>query len=410
MTGEKESLLKKLALLGPAAILVSSSMGPGTIASSILGGSCEGYGLLWIVALSGFLGAAVSLLGGRVYAATKKTPMVLMKDTVGGVIAYPLFIITACAVYYVIIAEGNLLAHTTSLMFPAIEGGVNNWIVVPLIVLATAVVFTFGFKRVVFFCSLFTGLMALLFFVNLFFLDISWADFLQGLVPSAPQTKFGFLALAGILGGSASGLVIIGYSYIVANKGWDDISFIKRMRWDQIFFYGVLFGVFSVGIYLSGASVLYGVCIVGDATEAAMALEPLVGPASLWFFLVGLFMAVFTTIGALSTLLCYFLAEMVGVRPDLDDKRYKMLLFGSIMVAVIGPFVGGLPAMQYMALAMTVFLLAGVLFYAVYLYVSNSKKIMGTATNRWYFNIVLFFLFTINLFFGIMAVLKMVAG
>jgi hypothetical protein len=55
-------------------------------------------------------------------------------------------------------------------------------------------------------------------------------------------------------------------------------------------------------------------------------------------------------------------------------------------------------------------LLAGVLFYAVYLYVSNSKKIMGTATNRWYFNIVLFFLFTINLFFGIMAVFKIVAG
>lgn len=397
-------------MIGPAAILVAVSMGPGTISSCILGGSSEGYNLLWIVAASGFLGAAVALLGGRVYAVTKKAPVEIVKDTVTKWVGYPFFLLSGLAVYYVIIIEGNLLGHTTELMFPGFEA-VNATIVVPLLILAIAVIFTFGFKRVVFFCSLFTAVMAFVFFTNLFFIDISWGEFFGGLVPSVPKEKLGFLSLAGILGGAAGGMVIIGYSYIVKNKGWDKPEFITNMNWDQIFFYGILFGIFSVGIYLSGATVLHkeGITVRG-ATDAAIALKPLVGPLSLWVFLVGLFTAVATTIGALATLLCYFLADLVGIPPDLDNKKFKVLLFVSIMLAVIGPFVGGLPAMQHMALAMVVMLLAGVFFFAVYLYVGNSKKIMGKYKNGWLFNIVLFTLFFINLFFGLMAVLKMVKG
>jgi len=49
---EKTSFWKKMAVIGPAAILVSSSMGPGTIASCIMGGSHLGYKILWMVAAS----------------------------------------------------------------------------------------------------------------------------------------------------------------------------------------------------------------------------------------------------------------------------------------------------------------------------------------------------------------------
>ena len=81
-----------------------------------------------------------------------------------------------------------------------------------------------------------------------------------------------------------------------------------------------------------------------------------------------------------------------------------------IMLAVFGPLLGGLPAMQYMALAMVILLLSGVFFFAIYLYVGNSKKIMGEYRNRLFFNIVLFVLFIINAFFGIMAIMKIAKG
>jgi len=408
MSEQRGGFWKKLAVVGPAAIMVSSSMGPGTIASCMLGGSSEGYRLLWIVAASGFMGAAVCLLGGWVYAVTNKTPVEIIEETVSNWVGYPLFVICGLAVYYVIIAEGNLLAHVTLLMIPA-AGSINDTVIAPLVILGIAIIFIFGFKRVVMLCSMFTGLMAVMFLVNLFFVDISWGDLLNGFIPSAPTSKYGFLALAGILGGAAAGTNLVGYSYIVKNRGWDRPGFFPDMKRDQIFFYGILFGLFSAGAFISGAAVLYGRYIVRGATEAAIALEPMVGTASLWFFLIGLFTAVFTTIGAFATMVCYFFADLFGLPPDLNDSRFKIMLFISIMLAVIGPFVGGLPAMQFVSLAMVGLLLAGIFFMGIYLYAANSRKIMGEHTNGWIFNVILGIIYLINLVFGLMAVVKVVS-
>lgn len=145
---------------------------------------------------------------------------------------------------------------------------------------------------------------------------------------------------------------------------------------------------------------------VTSAIDAAKALEPLVGPFSKWIFLVGLFMSIFTTIGALATMLCYFLADMVGISPDLDDTRFKLILFISILVAILGPFLSGLPAMQYMVYAMVILLLAGPLIIGIYLYVANSNQIMGNYTNSWVFNLILFIALVLNCIGGVAAFIK----
>lgn len=403
---EKTSFWKKMAVIGPAAILVSSSMGPGTIASCIMGGSHLGYKILWMVAASGFLGAVVSLVGGRVYAVTGKAGFEIVRDYTHKYFAYPFFAWMIFAVYYVIAIEGNLLAHTTSLIVPQIKPYIET-IAIPVIVVIIALIFTFGFKRVVFLCAIMTFFMAILFLINIFSVDVSWSGMAKGLIPAVPLDKTGLMAFGGILGGSAGGVVAVGYSYLVKNKGWNRPEFIKRMTLDQVFFYGILFGIFSIGIYVSGAAVLYTRGIeVTSAIDAAKALEPLVGPFSKWIFLVGLFMSIFTTIGALAIMLCYFLADMVGIPPDLDDTRFKLILFISILVAILGPFLSGLPAMQYMVYAMVILLLAGPLIIGIYLYVANSKQIMGNYTNSWVFNLILFIALVLNCIGGVAAFIK----
>jgi manganese transport protein len=404
---ENESSLKKqLAMIGPAAILVASSMGPGTVASCIMGGSHLGYQILWMVIASGFLGAIVSVIGGKVYAVTGKTGFRVIRDYTHPALAYPLFIWLSFAVYFVITVEGKLLGHTTALMFPSLDGAMNT-VVVPLIVIAAAIIFSFGFKRVVFLCSLMTSFMAILFLINLFVVDVSIPQAAKGLLPTMTFDKTGLMAFGGIMGGSATGVVALGYSYLVRNKGWDSPEYIPRMKVDQILFYGILFGIFSVGIYITGAAVLHPQGIeVNTAIDAAKGLEPLVGKFSKWLFLAGLFGAIFTTLGALATIMCYMLADMIGIPPDLNNLKFKILLFCSILVGILGPFLSGLPAMKYMVLAMVIFLLAGPVVILIYLIVGNRKKIMGEYTNSWLLNIGLVIAFILNSIGSVAAVIK----
>jgi Mn2+/Fe2+ NRAMP family transporter len=405
MHGET-GLLKKLTMVGPAAILVASSMGPGTVASCIMGGSHLGYKILWMVVASGFLGAVVALIGGKVYAVTGKTGFQVIRDYTHPYFAYPLFAWMALAGYFVITIEGKLLGHTVSLMLPNLEG-IMNTVIVPVIILAAAVIFSFGFKWVVFLCSVMTTGMALLFLINLFVVDISFSQAAMGMVPFVPFDKTGLLAFGGIMGGSAVGTVALAYSYLVRNKGWDSPEYIPRMKLDQIFFYGVLFGIFSVGIYITGAAVLHPQGIeVNSAIDAAKGLEPLVGSLSKWLFLLGLFGAIFSTLGALATIMCYMVADMVGLPPDLNNLKFKILLFGSILVGALGPFLSGLPAMKYMVLAMVVFLLAGPAVILVYLIVGNRKSIMGEYTNSRWFNLGLIIAFILNCVGSVSAVMQ----
>ncbi|WP_028316018.1 NRAMP family divalent metal transporter [Desulfatibacillum aliphaticivorans] len=393
---KKEGLIKNLSMIGPAAILVASSMGPGTVASCIMGGSHLGYKILWMALLSGFLGALVSFIGGKVYMVTGKTGFQVIRDYSHPWFAYPLFAWMFFAGCFVITVEGKLLGHTTALMAPNL-GGLNDILIVPLLVLAAAIIFSFGFRKVVFLCSLMTAGMALLFLINFFFIDFSITEAVKGLAPTVPFDKTGLLAFGGIMGGSASGVVAAGYSYLVKNKGWDNVEYIPRMKLDQILFYGILFGIFSVGIYITGAAVLHPQGIeVNSAIDAAKGLEPLVGAFSKWVFLVGLFGAVFTTLGALATIMCYMLADMVGIKPDLNNVKFKILLFCTIMLGVLGPFLSGLPAMKYMVFAMVIFLLAGPAVLLIYLIVGNKKSIMGEHINSPLLNTGLIIAFILN--------------
>lgn len=393
----EQGIMDKLKAIGPAAIVAACSMGPGTVASCMLGGSVEGYSLLWLVALSGFLCAVVCLAGGKVYAITGQTGYDLIIKTTGKWVTYPVFAWMAFAGYFVLATEGKLLAHTTAMMFPNINATINDWVLLPVLVVAAAMVFSFGFKRVVQLCSIMVAVMAAMFLVNIFLVDIDPSALAKGLVPSLPADKTGMLALGGIMGGSASGIVAIGYSYLVRNKGWKGAQYIKQMTRDQIVFSGIAFGVFSVGVYVTAAAVLHPQGIaVNSAIDAAQCLEPLVGSLSKWLFLLGLFGAIFTTLGALATVQCYFIADMLGIPSDLNDKKFRALLFCSILVGLLGPWLSGLPAMRYIVFAMVIFLLIGPAVLAFYLYIGNKVSLMGEYKYTWRMNIVLVIAFILN--------------
>ncbi len=86
---------------------------------------------------------------------------------------------------------------------------------------------------------------------------------------------------AAIMGGAVHITIIGMHTYNVNARSWK-ISDLGLARFDTLLSMGLAFGLYSVAIFLVSAAVLHpNQVIVNKATDAALALAPLLGPRSL---------------------------------------------------------------------------------------------------------------------------------
>lgn len=375
-----------LLAVGPMAIFMSAAMGPGSISSLVIAGSKLGYEALWLATISGWLGAAVYFAGGKVCAITGETPVELVTRYTHRVFTFALFISLLYAWYYVIWTQGKILGSATTVLFPAVSGYVDV-VVVPLLLVVIAVIFIGGFDLVKALLSVFTVFMAATFLVNAFIVQPELSAVGSGLVPSLLTDSTGATSFAGIVGG-AIGIGPVWYAYLAHDNDWgrDQIRF---MAWDQIVFYGLLFPIFSVGIYLSAAATLTGV-EVGGSVDAATSLE-VAGPAAKYVFTIGLWTAAFTTIGGMNAVAAYLVADLADHVPfadwdismSMDDSRFKAIIIVGVLSSAIGPFLEGAP-LPYMAKAISSFNIVAPTTTLIFGIALLRKRDVGELTGPWY--------------------------
>ena len=87
----KGSVIQKLAyvlaFVGPASMICSTSMGPGTATSCIQAGAMFGYDLLWIIVLSGIMCGFVAYIGAKATAVSGTTVYDLIEHKIGRVLS-----------------------------------------------------------------------------------------------------------------------------------------------------------------------------------------------------------------------------------------------------------------------------------------------------------------------------------
>ena len=117
----KGGLIKKLlyimAFVGPASMICSTSMGPGTATSCIQAGSLFGYDLLWVVVLSGIMCGGVAYIGAKVTAISGQNVFDFIRGKIGKVASTILFIVVLCTWYMVIYSQGSTMRHLNDIMF-----------------------------------------------------------------------------------------------------------------------------------------------------------------------------------------------------------------------------------------------------------------------------------------------------
>ncbi|EMA47467.1 Mn2+/Fe2- transporter, NRAMP family protein [Halococcus morrhuae DSM 1307] len=357
--------------IGPTWLAGAIAAGPATMASLITGGASFGYALLWVALLSAILGALSQYLAMRLGLLTEAGIVAVVEEHLGNTWAW---LLVVDAVLAAGLAQLTIMKTVAGVSATITGIDARIWAVIWALVLAAGLAGG-GYRLAETGAKLLVSLVVLAFLASLFVVPIDFSAAAGGLVPRIPAGVDGALVAAGILGGAVHVTLVTMQSYTMNAHGWsrDDIDL---ARFDVGLSMLGAFGIYSLAIFLVAASVLHGPGVSGaelTATAAAQALGPLVGDAASWLFLVGLWGAAVSTLGANTVVPPYLLADKLGWERDVSDNRYRAAIIAVALAGIGGVFIGG-EAFPLLVLTLAFGLVGTPFALAVVLYLLNDRQ------------------------------------
>jgi manganese transport protein len=359
----KYPLIQKIREMGPAWIISAVACGPATLASVAIAGATYGYAMLWVVILSAVFGTTAQYLAARVGILEGMGIIAATEKHLGKRWAWILTIDALLATWLAAMVLMNALSGVTSLIT-----GVDTpyWGVMYGILIALFLVRK-GYRKFETLCKLLVIFVVACFVATLFMADLSIPGILSGIVPNLPGGIDGALMMAAIMGGAVHITIIGMHTYNTNARKWQTKD-LPLARFDTFSSMGLAFGLYSVAIFLVAAAVLHpnGIA-VKKATDAALALKPLLGDNAMKIFMIGLWSATLSTLSPTFMAGAYFLSDKMGWELDVKDKRFAAAVFAGCLLSMLGPFVKGsffllLPLMLALGLTGTP-LIIGIILY-----------------------------------------------
>ncbi|MEX2403568.1 MAG: Nramp family divalent metal transporter, partial [Balneolales bacterium] len=298
--------------LGPAIIVASVVLGPGSIYLASAIGVEFGYSLLWVPLLSTALMVCMVMIAARLGAIYERTLCDELAHRLGrpvaafvGVIVF--LIITSFQTSNnaaILFALDPLIEMITNQPGEEVRGPLTSASIL-LLLNGFIIAVLFGLRKlyspVEKFMIILVMVMLIGFFINLVFASPSFLEIAYGFIPSIPQASSAGQALNWtlVVGFFATTVSIAGafyQSYLVKEKGWG-IQDVKKGMTDSLLGIGLL-GLVSLIIMISAAAVLHGTVSsdeIGSAGDVALQLEPFFGPAAVVLFSFGLFAGAFSS-------------------------------------------------------------------------------------------------------------------
>lgn len=373
---------KQLGLaIGPAIIVASIVLGPGSVLTSSKVGCQYGYSMLWVLATAVLLMMGMTALGAFLGATTTRTPCQYLADTLGRpaavVIGVLVFLIVAC------FQAGNNAAVIASIegLAPASDAqqadnaetaasteeaapASHTTKVISLLVLnGIAIVTVLGVRRLYRPLELLMmGLVLMMligFGANLLMVRPSVVEVFKGLVPSLPEggqsAPQALWPLLGLVATTFSVAAAFYQCYLVRDKGWSEAEARKGLG-DSIVGIALL-GIISATIMITSAAALHGNVAPGElnsTAEIARQLEPLFGPFASILFSCGIFAAAFSGFLGNALLGGTVLSDGLGWGSSVNDvwaKRLTVLALAVGMAIACYSMLAGKNAVNFIVFA-----------------------------------------------------------
>lgn len=333
--------------IGPALIVASVVLGPGSILAASRLGADHGHQLNWLLAASSLLMMGMVMLGARLGIALPQTPCAELAARLGRPVALGIglvvFLIVTC------FQVGNNTAVLAVLRLPGVGDGDDanglGWTIAGLLALnGLTVASLFGFRNLYRLVERLLSWLVLVMIVgfagNLLLAGPDLWAAVKGLIPQLPEAlRSGFLpwrdgdVVRDPLGAApalvATTMSVAGafyYAYLVREKGWD-VARLREGMVDTLVGIAVLGGVTGM-ILMTSATVFHGqpdAAPLRTTTDLARQLEPMFGPFASMLFNVGLFAAAFSSFLVNALIGGSVLADALGLDSRMGSRPVRQL-------------------------------------------------------------------------------------
>ncbi|MCU0520043.1 MAG: divalent metal cation transporter [Anaerolineae bacterium] len=369
-----------LAILGPGLITANAGNDAPGIATYSAAGSHYGYGLLWLLLLVAVGLVVIQEIASRMGAVTGKGTADLIRERFG-------VRVTAFAMACLLLANlGTTIGEFAGIAAGMELLGVTRMIAVPAAALAVGLLVVRGNYAVVEKVLLVLCLAALSYVVAAATIDAPWGTILLETVTPNFSAEPGYvLAVLATIGTTITPWGIIYMQATVVEKGVGMEGY-RRTRIDVVT--GAAWGsIVSAAVVITTAATLFANGIAVDSAEgAAMALEPLAGPAARYLFAAGLLGASLLAASVLPLSTTYALSEAFGWERGVDRKPKEAPIFytiyiGMIAIGALVVLIPGIPLFRLMVLSQALNALLLPVLLVLVLKLSGDRRIMGRWTN-----------------------------
>ncbi|HEY9570702.1 MAG TPA: Nramp family divalent metal transporter [Metalysinibacillus sp.] len=393
---KRQSLIDKLKVVGPGAVITASFIGPGTVTTATKAGASFGYAILWAVVFSIIttiilqeMSARIGIIAnkdlGRAIAEQFKQP--LLKFASVWLIA--IAIAVGCAAYI----SGDLIGTSmgVSTLFDIPPHYVSP--VIGLIILALGLSGSYKvIEKVMIFLIV---IMSATFLTTMFVVKPNWSSVFQGaLLPSIPDGSI-LLIIALI------GTTVVPYNFFIhstmAQERWHSPTNLKDARLDTVVSI-TIGGLITAAILITAGATLIG-SEVKSIADLSIQLEPLFGTWAKVFVSVGIFAAGFSSALASPLGAAVTLSSIFGWQGGMKNKKFKLVFVGIIIIGIVTSATGFEP-IQILLLAQA---LNGIILPVVAIYlliIMNNKKLLGDYANKWINNLIGIIIVAICVFLG----------
>ncbi len=337
-TSEKTTTRWGLRSLGPAIIVASVALGPGSVLSASRNGYDFGYQTVWVLAAAGILMFAMTALSARLGVGLSGTACDEIAAGLGrpvaALVGLSLFLVAACFQF------GNNLGIIAALE-PFYDSDSTWGKFLPMAVIANMNVLVitalFGFQAlyqpVEKLMKFLIGLMVIGFATNIFFAKPDLAQVASGLIPQIPKPRnadspTGLLEMLQPMTAMFATTFVVGgafyQSYLVRQKGWT-VDDTRKGLFDSAV--GMSMVVRVTGMILATAASMLDVntgAQFNSVADVARQLEPAFGTKAKVLFSLGIFAAAFSSFLVNAMIGGTVLSDGLGLGGSMDNLAPKL--------------------------------------------------------------------------------------
>lgn len=333
----KMSLKEKLGDMGPAAIVTSAFIGPGTITTTTLAGVNYKYDLLWAILFSGLALVILMEMSSRIgiisnHDITEAAIASFPNNKMAEKIIKGLIIITLFATAFGFSA-GNLIGGTLGFSDAVgLSQGISAIILGAVSFYAVAVGTAKTLETLM---SVFVGLMGIVFVLTMLLVRPNFGEVLAGFVPTSIPDGSGVTIIA-LIGTTLIGINLLMQAVTTAEK-WQGAEHLESSRFDTYINVGIG-TIITFAIVISSGTVLHGTGTVVDTPIVfSEMLEPVLGDFARIIGDIGIAAAGVSSSIATPLILKVVLARVMGW--EVNDIKARAagggaVLFGTVFAAL----------------------------------------------------------------------------